>query len=140
MIVPEKVMHSQVIAACMALGLDPDRVRSFSCNATEKRIRAVVEIPGLPDTVTGQVDIPVEYEPCASCGSVPPAFHQPGCVAPADAGRAPMPPKEWLDKHTGVGSKGSAGFGWQAGWEAGFAAAKAAPAAVPAVTAETPEG
>lgn len=38
---------------------------------------------------------------------------------------APMPPKEWLDKHTGVGSKGSAGAGWQEGWRAGQAAARA---------------
>lgn len=36
---------------------------------------------------------------------------------------APMPPKEWLDKHTGTGSKGSAGAGWQEGWRAGRAAA-----------------
>lgn len=37
---------------------------------------------------------------------------------------APMPPKEWLDKHTGTGSKGSAGAGWQEGWLAGQAAAR----------------
>lgn len=35
--------------------------------------------------------------------------------------KAPMPPREWLDKHTGTGSKGSAGAGWQEGWLAGRA-------------------
>lgn len=35
----------------------------------------------------------------------------------SEAHETPMPPAEWLAKHSGPGSKGSAGFGWQAGWE-----------------------
>lgn len=32
---------------------------------------------------------------------------------------APMPPRDWLRKHTAP-SQGSAGHGWQTGWQAGY--------------------
>lgn len=31
----------------------------------------------------------------------------------------PMPPKEWLRKHTDVSDRAAAGAGWQEGWLAG---------------------
>ncbi len=38
-----------------------------------------------------------------------------------DAPSPPMPPREWLDKHSAP-SKGAAGNGWQVGWQAGYLA------------------
>jgi hypothetical protein len=51
----------------------------------------------------------------------------------------PLPPQEWLRELTGPGSKGAAGYGWQAGWVAGFAAAltAATPAPVPSTGGTT---
>lgn len=85
MIVPEKIKRSQVVAACEALGLDPDLVRSFSCNATEKHIRAVMSIPGLPDSVTGMVDIPVVIDELAAVTAETPATDKINAVSGAKA-------------------------------------------------------
>lgn len=37
---------------------------------------------------------------------------------------APMPPQDWLKKHTDVSDRAAAGAGWQQGWLAGQAATR----------------
>ena len=55
-------------------------------------------------------------------------------MADHPAPAAPMPPRDWLRKHTAP-SQGSAGHGWQVGWQAGYQAAMADEGPVDAIHA-----